>query len=295
MPVHAIWPGETAEALPGKPRWWQWPTILSLDAPIVALLWQWLVARSANLTLQMPHVFVLGASVWLAYVADRWIEGWRLTRACTQRHIFYQRWRWPVATVWLAVLVGDVATALVGFSAHELKTGFMLLAAVLMYLISHQLIHRHRAWRAPKEICVAALLGGGVALFPLLQSAIAWRLLIAPLGFFVLLCFINCALISAWEREVDETHGQTSIALQFRRGAAFSAALPWMLMTLAIGFSLLEANGPALPAALCAVASSLALGVINFFEPLWGRRLARVLADVALMTPIVPLLFSWLR
>ena len=36
--------------VPGKPHWWQWPTILSLDAPAVALLWQWQLARVAGLS-----------------------------------------------------------------------------------------------------------------------------------------------------------------------------------------------------------------------------------------------------
>lgn len=29
-------------------RWWQWPTVLSLDAPAVAVGWQWLFSRTAG-------------------------------------------------------------------------------------------------------------------------------------------------------------------------------------------------------------------------------------------------------
>ncbi len=80
---------------PGRPHWWQWPTVLSLDAPAIALVWQALLARVVQVTLGWPEAFVLGCSVWLAYAADRWIEGWRLDPAQirTQRHYFYQRWR----------------------------------------------------------------------------------------------------------------------------------------------------------------------------------------------------------
>src|SRR5262245_35757149 len=97
-----------------RPSWWQWPTVLSLDAPVVALLWQWLLARSARVTLGSAEAFVLGSSVWLAYAADRWIEGWRLApdQIRTQRHAFYQRWRWPVAVTWSLVLAADLALAL---------------------------------------------------------------------------------------------------------------------------------------------------------------------------------------
>ncbi len=272
-------------------RWWQWPTILSLDAPVVALLWQWLLARSANVALYWHHAYILGSSVWLSYAADRWIEGWRLTQAFTARHLFYQRWRWTVAAVLLAVLVSDVAVAITCLGALEFRAGLALLALVLAYLISHQLIHRHHGWRAPKEVCVALLLGGGVALFPLSQTPSSARLLMLPLSLFMLLCFVNCVLIAAWEREVDERHGQTSFALQFRRGIAFGAAGPWVAAGLAACMTV-GVGERARPAAFCALASGLSLGALNFLEPRLGSRLARVLADVALMTPVVPLLLS---
>jgi hypothetical protein len=272
-------------------RWWQWPTILSLDAPAVALLWQWLLARSANVTLHAHHAYILGASVWLSYAADRWIEGLRLREVFTARHLFYQRWRWPVAVIWLAVLISDVGIAIARLSAAEFSAGLTLLALVLTYLISHQLIHRHHGWRAPKEVCVALLLGGGVALFPLMQSPTSVRLLMLPLALFMLLCFVNCVLISAWEREIDEWHGQTSIALQFRRGIAFGIAVPWVLAAFAALLAV-KAGDQARSASFCALASSVSLGTVNVLEPRLGRRLARVLADVALMTPLVPLLLS---
>ena len=32
----------------GKPNWWQWQTILSLDAVAVAVVWQWLLAETVG-------------------------------------------------------------------------------------------------------------------------------------------------------------------------------------------------------------------------------------------------------
>src|SRR6185369_13925505 len=100
---------------------------------------------------------ILGAGVWLAYAADRWIEGWRLdpARVQTQRHWFYQRARWPMAALWLVVLVGAVTVSLVRLNRAELIAGFILLCPVGLYLLSHQLVHRQHPWRAPKELCVA--------------------------------------------------------------------------------------------------------------------------------------------
>ena len=278
-----------------RPLWWQWPTVLSLDAPAVVVAWQWLLARVARATLGWPQVAVLAASVWLAYAADRWIEGWRLlpVQVRTRRHAFYQRRRWPVAGVWLLVFAGDLAVAFGRLTRRELQGGWLLLAAVAAYLFSHQLIHRHHAWRPPKEACVAALLAGGTALFLLAQPAVAWTALGPVLALYALLCFANCALISAWEREIDHTHGQTSLSLQYPRGAAFSRRLAPGLAVLSLAL-LAMARGPARLAGICGFASSLLLAALDRNEPRLGPGRARVLADFALMTPFLPcLVLGW--
>jgi len=130
-------------------------------------VWQAALARVAGVELRWAHVAVLAATVWLAYAADRWIEGfhldWRDIR--TQRHHFYQHQRWPVAIVWLAVGAGNVVVAFSQLTRAELAAGALLMAPVLLYLLSHQLVHRHRRFRVPKELCVAALLTGGACVF----------------------------------------------------------------------------------------------------------------------------------
>jgi hypothetical protein len=284
----------SAPLISGPPRWWQWLTVLSLDAPTVALLWQGALAHSVGVLLGPAPIFVLGASVWLSYAADRWIEGWRLApdRVRTQRHHFYRRWRWPIALFWLAALAADVGVARAGFSRREFEAGLLLLAPVLAYLLSHQLVHRHQPWRLPKEVCVAGLLGGGVALFLVAPPGARAGPLVAPLALFMLLCFANCALISVWEHAVDRSHGQTSFALQFRLGARIGHALPWAIAAVALAFRF-AAPEASRPIALCAAASGVLLGAVDRLQPRLGRELARVLADLALMTPAVPLA-AWL-
>lgn len=277
---------------PGKPYWWQWPTIASLDAPAVTLAWQELISRSAGISLSWPHRLILGASVWLAYAADRWIEGWRLAPESirTQRHHFYQHARWPIAFVWLLVLVADVGVAITELSEREFRVGLLLLVPVLAYLLSHQFAHRHLPWRAPKELCVAVLLAGGVGIFPAAQPGSGNPSEFAiSLGFFATLCFANCALISTWEHEVDRTHGQTSLALRYRRAAKWSRALPWLIAVFAVAHGILT-FGPIRTIAGCTFVSALLLGAIDRLERRTHWQLARVLADAALLTPLVPLL-----
>jgi len=279
-----------------RPKWWQWPTILSLDAPAVALAWQGLVATEARVKLNPFAVVVLGVSVWLAYAADRWLEGWRLRpeQVRTQRHWFYQRLRWGVAGVWALALATDLWAAFIGLSAREFWFGAALLPLVLAYVLSHQFIHRDRRWRVPKEICVALLLSGGIAAFAAARlPPFQIGRLIIPVGLFLLLAFGNCALISVWERAVDQSHGQTSLARQFPLGSALGRSAVWA----ALGCGLVVAG--TLPfaraAGTCTVVSAALLLWIDSAQAGLGWEAARVLADFALLTPLVALAFRLWR
>lgn len=276
--------------VPGRVRWWQWITVLSLDAPLVAVAWQAAFTRVvAPPDSTRPHqAWLLGAAVWLAYAADRWIEGWRLTPQTvrTQRHYFFLRWRWPAFAAWLAVLGGALVLAARELSSREWLFSLALLPPVFAYLLSHQFLHRAHPWRVPKELCVAAILTLGAALYPAANLAGPLLPLAAPGALFFLLALANCLLISDWEREVDRHHGQTSLALRFTTARRLAAALPWGILVLAAAHAFTHA-GPARTVALHAAASALLLGLLALAEPRLGRERARVLADLALLTPLI--------
>ena len=269
-----------------RPSWWQWPTVLSLDAPVITVVWLALVARSLEIELALPATVVLGTSVWLGYAADRSIEGWRLPRhdVRTPRHFFYQRWRRAVAGVWLAAFVSNVALATASLPVAQLVAGWVLTTAVAVYLLSHQLVHRERRWRLPKEICIAGLLTAGCAVFLVGKAPVTAMFL--PLALFAAVCFVNCALISSWERDVDRAHRQSSLALS--RHARLIPWTPWILAAAAAALAVLGGTETRAVAS-CAAASAFLMAAIDHFEPRLGWRAARVLADSALLTPLVVL------
>jgi hypothetical protein len=273
--------------------WWQWATVLSLDAPLVLIGWQAVLAQAARVRLGWPHAFVLAVSVWLSYSADRWIEGWRLAPDAirTARHAFYQRRRWLLFLLWMAILGADVAVALTRLSPREFASGWLVVPPVLAYLLSHQLVHRDHPWRVPKEVCIALLLGAGAALFPLAHAGTSHRQLWPALALFVALCFANCALISVWEREVDRSHGQTSLALQLGSPRWLRLA-PWLIGGVAVVAGL--TGSPLRVAAVCAAGSAILLGLVDRLHARLGWRLSRVLADVVLLTPLIAMALGYL-
>ncbi len=292
---------------PGRPYWWQCLTVLSLDAPLVAVVWQALFARVLRVDLPWYQPLLLGLAVWVVYVADRWIEGWRLSpeRVKTQRHHFYISWRWSVFWLGLAVILAALGIAAVCLPTREWAASVVLAVPTGIYLLSHQLLHRHHPWRVPKEFCIAAIFPLGTALGPVaaaLPGGINWHFigeafdgrlaaLWLPLGLFGLLCLANLALISAWEAEVDVSHGQTSIALQFPRGVPLIHALPWLLLAAGLGVAV-GSGGVERIAGLCLAASAALLVALDYLEPRIGRQAARAFVDLALLTPAVGLLFA---
>jgi hypothetical protein len=273
---------------PGRPHWWQWLTVLSLDAPLVAVLWQGLFARLLGVHLSWHDPVLIGLAVWIVYAADRWIEGWRLAPEIvrTQRHFFYIRWRWPVFALGLVAITATTVIALTRLNGREFKAGFVLLIPTLLYLFSHQLVHRHHPLRLPKEICIAVIFALGCAVAPAVQAPDRIPALILPVTLFGLLCLADCALIASWERDVDTLHGQTSLALQWTRGLALIRSLPWLLCV--AGLVALRFTHPLF--ALCVAASGLLLGLLDVAHPRIGRQAARAAVDITLMTPALFLL-----
>ena len=269
-----------------RPAWWQWPTTLSLDAPLVAVLWQALFARKIGVSLDWHDPALIGLAVWIIYAADRWIEGWRLDLGTVQthRHQFYIRHRWPVFAVGLAAIATTITIAIFRLDGREFKAGFILLIPTTLYLFSHQLVHRHHPLRLPKELCIAAIFSLGCALGPAVLAPDQIPGLIIPAILFGLLCFANCALIASWEKEVDTIHGQTSLALQLKGRWTLIHVLPWALLVIGVTAAVLRTDPS--PFALCTAASGLLLGLLDLAQPRLGRETARALVDFTLFTPL---------
>src|ERR1700686_3826665 len=110
----------------GPIRFWLWPNLLSLDAPVVAVLWQILFARCFQVPVDALAALLLLATVWLIYAADRTLDAWR-GDCHSPRHEFYQHhWR-GLLPVWIAVLG---FTALL--AAERLPPGLFLHGLILL-------------------------------------------------------------------------------------------------------------------------------------------------------------------
>jgi hypothetical protein len=251
-------------------RLWLWPNLLSLDAPVVALLWQAFFVRAFHARLGLIPAVLLAAAVWLVYAADRMLDAWRGT-GLQPRHEFYRRhWR-VVLPVWGAVFGAGVWLAATRLPRDLLLPGLAIGAGTAVYFAA---VHA-----APRFLKLAGSPSGtkeaAVALvFALGSSLTAWSRIevaadVVAIAVFSALCWINCVAIEDWE------------ASRPARPAAVLAA--GMVAVASVLF--LREHRPLIGCAESAAA--LGLMLVDRCRLRVSPDAVRVLADAVLLTPVL--------
>ncbi len=266
---------------------WEWSNVLSLDAPLIAALWQGLFAQVYGAALGWPYALLLYTAVWLIYSADRWFDGRSLgANARTRRHRFYVRHGRVIFRVWWLVCAGTLTLSVVLLTWTEFLGGAVLGTLMLGYLLRR---HRGDQKTQSKEVQIAVIFALGVVFLPLLSRApgVSSLSLLLCSGFFGVLIFLNCALIARWEGELD------------REAAPFAVRAPVLaanLNRLALGFALVCGVGglffePVRPLFTALALSAFLLYSLGPLSPHFSPAARRVLADSALFTPLLWFLF----
>jgi hypothetical protein len=296
-PLHPV------EALPAagiRPRrsqnlviYWH---LLSLDAPSVAMLWTWFIARSNGVKLPHTSIIAMGVAVWLLYAADRLLDA-RSNEAShlEPRHRFHRRHRSAfhagiaLASLALVFLVYRITPA-------ALQLYAILAAPLIAYFV---LIHLRRKSatarstpRLPKEIAVGLFFSAATFIPTVARNPSLRESLLPAALLFGLVCSLNCLFIYAWEHPVvasagyPEAHSATQLALRF---------LPWLTISaiagslgLAIYGSLPDSSGraPWQLALAISLAGALLLQLHTRRHSLDPTAL-RAAADLCLLTPLL--------
>ena len=269
-----------------------WLTVLSLDAPAVAALWQLLFARSFHVQIASSVTILLALVVWLIYVADRVLDAMKAPAlgAEASRHLFYRR---HLLAFLFPLGIGLVIAAWISLTQLDAKTfrnGLVILLAVGVYLLVVHLVSPGREW-LPKEMLVGVLFALGTC-FPVWEHmANDSTMIVPPFLLFTALCWLNCAAIEheEWTR---------------LRGRRFGEPHPWTvwmgqnflllstsIAALALGFILVEAGNGLWQVPAAEVLSALAFALICYKKKLLSIDQFRVLVDIALLTPLFFLAF----
>lgn len=263
--------------------------LLSLDAPTVAALWTWSIARTNHLHLPATSIAAMAVAVWLLYAADRLLDARSIgsthpTATLEPRHLFHHRHR-------RAFLAGIIAASVLLAALLPHLTP----AAIHLYLIEGSvlvgyfvLIHAtSSAHRLPKELAVGLFFAAATFIPTVAREPLLRLPLLAPAILFSALCTLNCVFIYAWEHPLDPTapyagtHTITRIALHHLKSFA-------TLLVAASVALCLATRGP-IPAAIAL--ATLLLMLLHALRKRTSPTTLRAAADLALLTPIFFLFF----
>jgi drug/metabolite transporter (DMT)-like permease len=254
-----------------------WITCLSLDAPLVAIVWQNAVSTSFSLQINWHHRVLVFLSVWLGYSADRWFDAWRHKENISQRHLFFSHYRWPLLAIWTTTLVSSFTLAINSLNTTELIFGMALTISSIAITLVVQFITLLHLRTLVKSLLTASLVTASVLLFAIPESADN-RLSSASL---LLATFtLNCSFIHNWDREIDQIQEQLPFDSTQNKSLMLAFSLAGVVLTI-------QYSNPLFAYTL---SSTLLLTTIHLLRNRLHPETRRALADLSLLTPLAILL-----
>ena len=270
-----------------------WLNLVCLDAPLVAIAWLWLFARTFHVPLQIGNGVALFLTAWLIYLGDRFADAVSLPANLprSSRQDFCLRHR----EIWISIVA-----LVAGFDAYVIwKTAALqtfLVGSVVGLLALVYLVVNHPLgfiWRSlpAKEFAIGILFaaGTGVALLPSIPGTPTFAVAVL---LFAALCFLNCTSIAGWERELDRAQRKVSIATRHPGGVQSSGKKCGVLAVAAFAFAILFPSAAVIFG--CISASGLLLLWLNRLPNTTPVDQRTALADLVLLTPVLVLTFSTL-
>lgn len=285
-------------------RVWVWWHLLSLDAPTVAVVWCWFFAAAFGVSLPPTALVTLALGTWCVYVADRLLDGWRSVDMTDlrDRHWFYLRHRKPFVIAWIAAAL-PLAYLILFRVQPAVRTDDIVLCfiGVGYFLLIH---HRSESHRFSKELFVGFLFSIATAVPTWTRVQQGRGLLLTAICTFGVACWLNCVAIQTWEDEEARREGvQNHVAarkrelhVQQNRVSHCSltdflgnhlTAFAVVIGMLALSLACFPAGRTVWPLFIAVAASSLVFVALIRHNVRLSALSLRVLADGALLTPLL--------
>ena len=261
-----------------------WLNLVCLDAPLIAICWQWIFAHSFRLSVASGHWAALFLTAWVIYLADRLGDSVSLVagqpKSLRQQFCFRHKKIWFVSITCVGLVDLIVVSRAVNYETAVI--GGIIGAFTIAYLAIN---HAHsQIWeRIPlKEFIIGSLFAAGTLVGITPHIFAEGPAMIVAAIVFASLCSLNCVSIAIWERELDRIQGKHSIATRSAYANSVARLLLFLLPAVSIIFCLFDSG--ACPVMFCVITSSLLLGALHFIRVSRDQRSA--LADLVLFTPL---------
>ncbi len=272
---------------------WLWPNLLSLDAPVVAVVWLAMFARTWRVDfLQWESYLALGLAVWVIYVVDRLLDVKVLHAEdprLGERHGFVKRHQKKLCWLALAAVLGCVFMAffvlpsrLIGLPA---EIGYLLPAAVMTFVFFSMNLASAGNPEIPhlRNLLAGATFSYGTAMLAHLNigtESIFHLLTSREMLSFGLLCAANISAIHFWE------HSRQSRDEDYQAAHELALTLPLAVLGAAcIAFAGFDQETTRRPFYYAVLIATALLFVLNRQRERFSMDALRVLADAALVAP----------
>ena len=240
----------------------------SLDAPTVAIVWTWFVARTLGASPPTLLYWAMFCGVWGLYMLDRLLDalpifGQKSISGLRERHLFHRKNRYVIVILFLICVVGAANCA--AFLPFALLFQYFVVVTILALYFAA--IHLWKdSERLPKELIVGAF-------FAMATFLPSFEMNISQIGNVFLfggLCTLNGLFIRSWEVE-DKT-----------RPGIFASILAICCIVQAY-FS--DASSAQLP--ICMSLSVIFLLILHSVRTKVEQTTLRSCADFSLLTPLL--------
>jgi hypothetical protein len=175
---------------------------LSLDAPLVAIIWKTFISIGLNNEFFSGETLILGMAVWLAYSADRFFEPTDNNKISPSRFLIGRAHPIRFVVGWVLVLIAILIYSMSILDTFTLSVGFCLFLLALSNFLICMTEGKRKLEYFPKEIRTSLLLALGCIFWEFgrvdfFSVCIGW--------IYICIAFIlNCVVLKEFEIRNDD-------------------------------------------------------------------------------------------
>lgn len=283
--------GDVPRVVPAEQRkpLWLYPNLLSLDAPLVAMSWLYVFAVTWRLYVPWETYATLGLAVWVIYVSDRLLDvslSGGPSAKLEARHRFHSenRKRFSVAAsvAMILALILMVTRMPMTIYSHLLLGGVMVAGFFGLAMLSSQ-----DADEVPhtKNVLAGITFAFGTAMTAHMyryEYGLSDMFFSREFVCFAVLCVLNISAIDLWE------HASRSTDQEIKASDELALTLPLMLLAAAsLAYALFDEEQASRPFFYSTFTASGLLYILNRMRGQFSMDAMRVLADAALLFPVL--------